>query len=331
MFTVGSSAMAILFCVITMVGWGSWANTQKLAGRERWPFELYYWDYAIGVLLLGIFFCLTLGSFGVAGASAIANLHSAAPAPIGWALASGVLFNIANILLVIAIDAAGLSLAFPVGIGLALVIGTVASYLQSPKGNALLLGGGVVLVLIAMILSALAHRRTSTTHRTRVGRGILFAVAAGCLMGFFYPQLIRSISPNFNTAPIIPGYLTPYTALLFFGLGLFASNFIVNFFFMRAQGSTWSQYWKARRRLHWYGILGGAIWMVALGLDVIASGVAGPAISYALGQGATLVAALWGVFIWKEFHQSPPGTKPLVAMMLGSYCAGLVLIGAAIF
>jgi len=331
MFTVVNSAVAILFCVLTMVGWGSWANTQKLAGRERWPFELYYWDYAIGVLLLGIVFCLTLGNFGSAGASAFTNLHSATAGPVGRAIGSGVLFNVANILLVIAIDAAGMSLAFPVGIGLALVIGTVASYFQAPKGNPLLLGGGVVLVLIAMVLSALAHRRTSATHRTRVGRGILFAVAAGCLMGFFYPQLMRSISPNFNTAPIESGYLTPYTALLFFGFGLFVSNFVVNFFFMRAQGSTWSQYWRARKSLHWYGILGGAIWMIALGLDVIASGVAGPAISYALGQGATLVAALWGVFVWKEFQQAPAGTRPLVAMMLLSYCAGLILIGAAIF
>lgn len=330
MFIVSHSSTAILFCAITMMGWGSWANTQKLAGKERWPFELYYWDYAFGVAILGVVFCLTLGSFGSAGTSALVNLYSVSVGAVGRAMASGALFNIANILLVIAIDAAGLSLAFPVGVGLALVIGTVVSYVQTPKGNPLLLGCGVLLILFAMGMSALANRRLQTQQKTRTGRGLMFAIAAGCLMGFFYPQLMLSISPNFNTLPIQRGFLTPYTALLFFGVGLLLSNMIVNMIFMRAQGSTFAQYRAARPGLHWLGLLGGAIWMMALGLNVIASGVAGPAASYALGQGATLVAALWGVFVWREFHGASTGTRALVAGMLAGYSAGLILIGAAI-
>jgi glucose uptake protein len=330
MFIVSRSSIAILCCIITMVGWGSWANTQKLAGKERWPFELYYWDYAFGVAILGIMFCFTLGNFGSAGISAVANLHSLSTGPVLRALASGALFNLANILLVIAIDAAGMSLAFPVGVGLALVIGTVASYYQLPKGNPWLLSGGVLLIILAMVLSALSNRRVGKERLTRTGRGLIFAIAAGCLMGFFYPQLMLSISPKFNTAPIQPGYLTPYTALLLFGLGLLASNVIVNTIFMRSQGSTFAEYRAARPGLHWFGILGGAIWMIALCLNVIASGVAGPAVSYALGQGATLVAALWGVFVWREFHGTSAGTKTMVALMLACYSAGLILIGAAI-
>ncbi len=330
MFIVSHSGVAILFCIITMMGWGSWANTQKLAGKERWPFELYYWDYAFGVALLGIVFCFTLGSFGSAGVSAVANLHSLSAGPAWRAIASGALFNLSNLLLVIAIDAAGLSLAFPVGVGLALVIGTVASYYHAPKGNPLLLAGGVLLIIFAMVMSALAHRRVGRQRLTRTSRGLLFAIAAGCLMGFFYPQLMLSISPNFNNEPIQPGYLTPYTALLLFGFGLLASNVIVNTLFMRSQGSTFAEYRAAKPRLHWFGVLGGAIWMIALGMNVIASGVAGPAASYALGQGATLVAALWGVFVWREFRGAPAGTQPLVALMLAGYSAGLILIGAAI-
>jgi glucose uptake protein len=213
---------------------------------------------------------------------------------------------------------------------LALVIGTVASYYHSPKGNALLLFTGVVLVVVAMIFSALANRRLGTQRRTKAAHGLFFAIAAGCLMGFFYPQLMRSISPDFNTAAIQPGYLTPYTALFFFALGLLASNFLVNVWFMRLQGSTFAQYRAAHPKLHLLGILGGAIWMLALSANVIASGVAGPAVSYALGQGATLVAALWGVFIWREFRGAPPGTKPLVVSMLAGYAVGLILIGMAI-
>jgi glucose uptake protein len=329
MFTVNSSWLAITFCVITMIGWGSWANTQKLAGKERWPFELYYWDYAIGVALTGLVFCFTLGSFGSSNTGSLVNLHQASSASMFIAIASGALFNLANILLVVAIDAAGMSLAFPVGVGLALVIGTVASYKQAPRGDAVLLGSGVLLILFAMIVSAWAHSRLRAQSQTRTARGVGFACAAGCLMGFFYPQLMRSISPDFRTGPIQPGLLTPYTALLFFGIGLLASNFLVNTWFMYSQKSSFSEYRAARPQLHLLGILGGAFWMSALTANVIASGVAGPAVSYALGQGATLVAALWGIFVWKEFRAAPAGTKPLIGLMLGGYAVGLVLIGKA--
>ncbi len=216
MFTVSGSFEAFALCLITMIGWGSWANTQKLAGKEHWPFELYYWDYAIGVAVAGVLFALTMGNLGSAGMGTFENLRTASPGAIATALESGALFNIANILLVVAIDAGGLALAFPVGVGLALVIGTVASYYQSPKGNAVLLSMGVLLVVLAMIISAVASSRVQRQHETQTGRGVAFAVAAGCLMGFFYPHLMRSISPDFNSAPIQAGLLTPYTALLYF-------------------------------------------------------------------------------------------------------------------
>jgi len=159
---------------------------------------------------------------------------------------------------------------------------------------------------------------------------LLFACAAGCLMGFFYPQLSSSISPNFNTERIQAGFLTPYTALLLFGFGLLASNVVINTVFMRFQGLTFKEYREAKVSLHWLGLLGGAIWMIALCLNVIASGVAGPAVSYALGQGATLIAALWGVFVWKEFNGASVGTRSVIALMLIGYTAGLILIGTAI-
>src|SRR5215468_8448901 len=190
MFVVDSLPLAILFCVITMLGWGSWANTQKLAGKERWPFELFYWDYAIGVLLFSILFSHTLGTFGSVGQRAVDNLHAAQNEFVWPALISGALFNLSNILLVVAIDAAGMSVAFPVGVGLALVIGTVVSYLQTPKGNPALLATGVALVVLAMILSALAHRTLPRKVEKGDWRGLVFAIVAGSLMGLFYPQLM---------------------------------------------------------------------------------------------------------------------------------------------
>jgi glucose uptake protein len=330
MFAVQSLPVAIAFCVVTMLGWGSWANAQKLAGKEQWPFELFYWDYAIGVFLFSLIFAHTLGSMGTAGMSARDNLHAAG----GWdvlapALESGALFNLSNILLVVGIDAAGMSVAFPVGVGLALVIGTVESYLGAPKGNPAMLFGGVALIVWAMVLSAIAHSRLPHGGGKNRARGLLYSVIAGCLMGFFYPLLMKPISPNFNTAPIAPGMLTPYVALVAFGAGVLASNIVWNTIFMRMGGVTYGSYFRGSMKLHAIGILGGFIWMIALSFNVIASSVAGPAISYALGQGATLVAALWGLLIWHEFRHAREGTGKYIMLMLAGYTGGLILIGAA--
>jgi glucose uptake protein len=329
MFVVESLPAAIVFCVITMLGWGSWANTQKLAGKEKWPFELFYWDYAIGVFLFSLVFAHTFGSFGDAGMSARANMHSIDFGFAIPALISGAIFNLSNILLVVGIDAAGMSVAFPVGVGLALVIGTVKNYIDTPKGDPKLLFGGVALIVLAMMFSAVAHSRLPHGGAKNPRRGLIYSVLAGCIMGFFYPLLMRSISPNFNSTEILPGMLTPYVALVFFGAGVLGSNFLWNTIFMRAGGQSYSAYFRGSARLHFIGILGGCIWMIALSFNVLASSVAGPAISYALGQGATLVAALWGLLVWHEFRAARPGTGLFIALMLAGYAGGLVLIGAA--
>jgi len=328
-FVVHNTGIAILFCVITMLGWGSWANTQKLSGKDRWPFELFYWDFAIGVSAFSLVFAFTLGSAGAAGAPFLENLRAMSGGAAARAVVSGVLFNLANILLVVAIDAAGMAVAFPVGIGLALVIGTLQSYILSPKGSVGLLAAGVVLILFAMAMSALAHRRLGQAKQTNPARGLAFSVVAGCLMGFFYPQLSAAISPDFAAHALRPGMLSPYAALVLFSAGLFASNFVFNTIFMRAGKVSYGDYFRGPARLHSLGFLGGCIWMLALSLNVLAAGVAGPAISYALGQGATLVAAIWGVFIWREFVGAPSGTGNLIALMFFGYVIGLILIGAA--
>jgi len=306
---VTSLPVAILLCVVTMLGWGSWANTQKLAGKEKWPFELFYWDYAIGVLLFSVVFAAALGEgFTIVAAATIP------------ALISGAIFNVSNILLVVGIDAAGMAVAFPVGVGLALVIGTVESYLEAPKGNPAMIFAGVALIVFAMIMSAAAHNRLPQSGAKNRRKGLIFSIIAGCTMGLFYPQLMRAIGPD---------KLTPYVALVFFALGVLASNFIVNTIFMKAGGVGYAEYFRGSAKLHLIGVLGGSIWMVALCMNVIAAHVAGPAVSYALGQGATLIAAIWGVFIWREFQAAPKGTMMYIALMFVGYLSGLILIGAA--
>jgi glucose uptake protein len=242
---------------------------------------------------------------------------------------SGVIFNVANILLVVGIDAAGMAVAFPVGVGLALVIGTVESYLQTPKGNPAFLFTGVALIVFAMVMSGLAYRKLPKGAGKDPLRGLVSSALAGAIMGGFYPQLMRSISTNFNTDPIQLGMLTPYSALMLFAGGVVLSNVVVNTIFMRQGKLTYADYFRGTFRQHLIGLLGGMIWMLALSLNVIAAGVAGPAVSYALGQGATLIAAIWGVLVWRELDGGPKETRRYTALMFTGYAAGLILIGLA--
>lgn len=332
MFILQSYSLAVLFCVITMLCWGSWANTQKLAAGT-WRFELFYWDYTIGILLLALLFAFTLGSSGASGRPFLADIAQAEDSLIGSALLGGVIFNAANILLVAAIAIAGMSVAFPVGIGIALVLGVIVNYLDAPVGNALVLFTGVALIALAILLNASAYRKAASNAGNVSTKGLLLSVVSGLLMGLFYRFVAAAMFPDFNTPE--PGKLSPYTAVVFFALGVFLSNFIFNPILMRkpfvGEPVSFSAYFRGSLRNHLIGILGGMIWCIGMSFSIIASDQAGPAISYGLGQGATIVAAIWGIFIWKEFRDAPPGTNRLLMLMLFCYMVGLGLIIAARF
>jgi len=327
MFLISNYPLAIFFCFVTMLCWGSWANTQKLASRG-WHPQLFYWDYALGILLTGLVFAFTLGSTGEQGRSFLTDLAQAEGANLRSALLGGAVFNAANILLVAAITIAGMSVAFPVGIGIALILGVVVNYLDRPEGQAGLLFGGVALVAVAILLNASAYRRLSQNTVGVSTKGLLLSVVAGVLMGFFYKYVAGSMAPDF-AAPE-GGKLTPYTALVLFALGIFASNFLFNTVLMyrpfSGEPTSFAAYFRGSGRDHAMGLLGGAIWMIGMSFSILASGEAGPAISYGLGQGATVVAAVWGIFIWNEFQNAPRGTSSLLNLMLACYVVGLGLI-----
>ena len=331
MVIVESYSVAVILCFVTMLCWGSWANTQKLASR-KWRFQLYYWDYSLGVLLFALLLAFTLGSFGSAGRPFLADLGQSASGPLASAFIGGAVFNLANILLVAAIDIAGMAVAFPVGIGLALTIGVINNYLAVPVGDPLLLFSGVALVVVAIILDAAAYRRLPGPSSGQVAKGLILSIVAGIAMGFFYRFVAASMSPDF--ASPTPGMLTPYTAVVVFSAGLLVSNLLWNTIVMykpfSGKAVTYRDYFtKGDARLHMVGILGGIIWSMGMALSIIASGAAGFAISYGLGQGATMVAAFWGVFIWKEFREAPKGTGTLLAMMFACFILGLTLIIAS--
>lgn len=330
MFIIEQYSTAIIFCVVTMLCWGSWANTQKLAA-SNWRFELFYWDYVIGILLMSFVFAITLGSIGSGGRSFFDDVQQASTGNLGSALLGGIIFNAANILLCAAIAIAGMSVAFPVGIGLALVLGVLVNYFDNPIGSALLIFSGVALITVAILLNAYAYRRMGAQTKNVSMRGLVISVIAGLLMGFFYKYVAASMFGNFNEPE--PGKLSPYTAVVFFSIGIFLSNFIFNTILMKKPfvGAPvgYAEYFRGGFKNHVMGILGGMIWCVGMSFSIIASGKAGTAISYGLGQGATVVAAIWGIYIWKEFRNAPKNTNAILTVMLLCYLAGLGLLIAA--
>ncbi len=327
MFILESYSLAVIFCIITMLAWGSWANTQKLAS-SNWRFELYYWDYVIGIVLFALIFALSAGSLGTEGRPLSEDLEQGSWENIGSAFLGGILFNVANILLVASITIAGMSVAFPVGIGLALVIGVIVNYIDAPLGNATLLFMGVGFIVFAILLNAWAYGKLSASQEKVPTKGLVLAVVAGCLMGLFYKYVANSMFPEFNIP--IEGKLSPYTAVFIFTMGILISNFLFNTLLMKrpfeGRPVGFSDYFKGISKDHLMGILGGMIWCIGMSFSILASGKAGPAISYGLGQGATVVAALWGIFIWKEFRGAPKGVPSVLNIMLVVYVLGLALI-----
>jgi glucose uptake protein len=334
MFIIESYSVAVALCVITMLCWGSWANTQKLASKE-WRFQLFYWDYAIGVFLLALLLAFTLGSTGGGGRGFLADLQQADVKWLASAFMGGVIFNLSNILLVAAIDIAGMAVAFPVGVGLALVVGVITTYLSTKVGNAPMLALGVAAIMLAIILDAIAYQRLAGGDKKTPLKGIVISVAAGLLMGFFYKYVAQAMGQIEPLTHILePGKLSPYTAVVLFSAGLLLSNFIWNSIMMvkpfTGPAVPFGDYFtKGSLRLHLVGILGGMIWSTGMAFSIIASTKAGAALSYGLGQGATMIGAFWGVFIWKEFKGAPKGTNGLLAAMFLLYLLGLAILIAS--
>ena len=331
MFIIDNYPLAVLFCIVTMLCWGSWANTQKLAS-QKWPFQLFYWDYAFGILLITLVLAFTLGSSGVDGRSFLPDLQQAEMSSLTSAFTGGIIFNFANLLLVIAIEIAGMAIAFPIGIGIALVLGVFTNYIAQPEGDPMVLIIGVFLVTLAIIVDGIAYKKILQNTNENPLKGILFSAAAGIAMGFFYKYVAASMTTDF----VVPeeGKLTPYTALVIFSLGIVISSFVFNTINMYRPFSgekvSFLDYFKlGSPKLHWIGILGGVIWGVGMSFNIIASEQAGPAIAYGLGQGATLVAAIWGVFIWKEFKELPKKNAWLIPLMFLLFVAGIGTIIAA--
>jgi glucose uptake protein len=324
---------ALLLTVVSMLCWGSWANAFKLSGK--WRFELFYFDYSFGVLLAATIYALTFGDLGADGFGFIDDLAHAGKRQIGFGGLGGIVFNLANMLLVAAISVAGLAVAFPVGIGMALVIGVIWNYALKPQGNPVLLFSGAAIIVGAIIVDALAYRahaaRGSQAGVRKGGaKGILLSLVSGVLMGSFFPLV--------ELGKAGPLGLGPYAIGFVFAIGVFVSTFGFNLIFMNmpVEGPPVriSEYFKGTFGQHVLGIVGGMIWATGAIANFAAASApesvqVGPAISYAIGQGATMVSALWGLLVWKEFAGADARVKMLIAVMLLLFAVGLGLVSVA--
>jgi glucose uptake protein len=289
MFTPQSFTIALLMMITTAFCWGSWANTFK--GVKNYRFELFYWDYAIGIFLISLILALTMGSSGHDANSFLNNVHSADSSNIVSAMLGGVVFNLANLLLVAAI-------------GIALVVGVVTSFLLQPRGNALMLGAGVACAFVAVVLDGKAYGQLAAASKRASRKSIVVCVVSGVLMGIWAPFVTRAMTAGHT--------LGPYSIAVFLTLGALLSCFVWNIYFMKKP------------------LVGEpAIWGLGTVFNLVAASFSGVAISYAIGQSAPMVAALWGVLVWKEFAGANRAARAYLALMFVFYVLAIILIARA--
>ena len=327
MILVQNYTLAVFMCVLAMICWGSWQNTQNLTGKS-WRFELFYWDFILGILLFSLVMAFTFGSMGSSGRDFISDLKQASYENLLSAAIGGAIWNLGTLLLVAAISIAGMSVAFPIGGGIGWILGIFINYAGSPEGNPWFLFGGSLVIVFAILFSMIAYRRLALTQKKTPLRGILLSFAAGLLIAFFYRFVASALDTEF--IPASAGRITSYTAVVVFSLGALLCTILFNPYFMMkpVQGLPVriSDYFKGTTKMHLFGLLGGAIWCLGNSVSFMAVGSASPAISYGLSNSAPVVAALWGILVWKEFKDAPGGTNRLLMLMFACYLIGLSMI-----
>ena len=303
--------------------WGSWANSYK--GTRGYAFALFYWDYIFSALACTLLFAFTLGSHGGTGEAFLANLAAADTANIFLALLAGVIFNVANILLVAGMDMTGMAVAFPVSVGIAMVEGTALSYAIQPRGSVWYIVCGIGLAVAAIIFDGLAYSKRGSAGGPVSRKGLTVNVIAGLLLGAYAP---------FSTRALTSGHaLTPYSVTVLFAAGALFCCCFANVYFMRnplvGEAVEFSGFRKASARNHLMGVVGGLVWGIGTSVNFIAAGFVGVPISYSIGQSAPMVAALWGIFVWKEFAGSPSVAMRYLVLMFLFYIAAISVIALA--
>jgi glucose uptake protein len=335
-------AAVLVLMILSLFCWGSWANSYKLAGK--WRYELYYFDFAAGVAIAAFLFAFTVGNLGYDGFSFMDDLMHAGKRQWLYGFMGGVIFNLGNMILMSAISVAGMAVAFPVGIGVATIVGTTLAYAGGRAGSPALLLAGCALIAAAIVAAALGYRfqailrheelaragKSASTRRPSSIKGVVLALVSGLLIGSFFPLVDKAREGEIG--------LGPYAVVAVFAIGVFLSTFVFNVFLMNlpVEGEPLEvlDIFKSTPRQHLLGLAGGALWCTGMVTSLVAASAAaethvGPVASYFLAQGFPLIAALWGILLWKEFKGADLRVKTLLVLMLLLFAGGLLVISQA--
>src|SRR5579863_393268 len=345
MILPASQAATLALLILSLVCWGSWANTLKLAGE--WRFELYYYDFAIGFAMLAVVAAFTGGSLNSGELTFQDNFLITGYRTMAYVIAAGVIFNLGNMLLTAAISVAGMALAFTTTFATALVVATTWSFIFEASGGFLLSVCGAVLLLAALVMGAAAYsnyliarseaakeaakaeaakkdvpqaggrvKRVKASRSRGLVVAVALGVAGGIALGLFRPLLDMGMQGE--------GGVAPYGALLMFAVGVLISTVILDPFFFNfpvaGDPLGFADYFKGTGKQHALGILGGVVAGVAslagmLALNAPAAVRTAPMPSFALSQGAPVLAVAWGLFVWREFKNAGERSRLLFRIM----------------
>ena len=332
----------LFLMVLSLLCLGSWASGFKFAGK--WRFELFYLDFALGLFLASVIFAFTVGNVGYDGFNLIDALQNAGKRQWLYAFVGGMIFNLGNMLLMAAVSVSGLAVAFPMGMGMALLLGTGLGIAGRPAGNSLLLGLGCLLILTSILVNAVSYRimgvarhealaragKAKSTRRPSPLKGIFLALLAGLLIGSFTPLVEKARQGDLG--------LGPYAVGLIFAFGVFFSSFVYDIFFMNlpveGEPLEFGAYLNGRLKQHLAGLASGFIWYTGLVLAWVCASVpeaiqGGPMLRFMLAEGSPVLAALWGIVVFREFKNSDVRVKLMGALMLALLLCGLAMIGLA--
>jgi len=316
---------ALTLLIISMVCWGSWANIPK--ALPRWRLEYFYLDFTFGFLLLITILGATLGSESSPGLGFFTRLSEADGSQVASALLGGFLWNVGNVLTVVAIAIAGLAVAFPIVSVIAMLLGVGLSFWAQPIGNPAWLAVGVVVLVAAVIANAAAYERLrQSSDIKKPGGGVKVAIVAGVLVGCFPPFVARAIRG--------PAALDSYAVSFYFMVGAMAATFLTVPILLAhplfGDKGTLRDYRRGSLAWHVLGMASGGIWCFGTVANFLSAKLVGVAISWGIGSSASMVAALWGIFLWKEFAKSGRNARVLITVSLACYLAGVMGVAMAL-
>jgi len=335
-----TNSMVLILMVLSLLLLGSWVSLFKAAGK--WRFELFYFDFAFGLLVAALICAFTFGDLGYDGFSFIDDLQHAGKRQWFFCFVAGVLFNLGNMLLLSAVSISGIFVAFPISLGIAVVFSAALGVLVTSGSNPTLVMLGCVLVFTAVVVSAISYRINGiqrheqlaraglarSTRRPNPVKGIILATVGGIFIGSIGGIVARARSGDLG--------LGPYATAVLFALGVFFSSFAFNIFFMNlpveGEPLEFSDYFKGRLKQHLAGVIGGMVWFAGIAAGMVATAVPetlqpSPLVRLLLSQASPVVAAIIGIVFWHELRNSDMRVKILAGLMIVLFVCGLAMIG----